>query len=120
NTAFGQYAYLDGEYQFLIYDGGSLLWSVRPETASDLTLEADVRFAADAPMGATALVGLMCGYTDNDHFYYAAISNRGYYGLFQVTATGEAFIGMEDWQPSLTLRLGSASNRLRLDCVQGV
>ncbi|TAK14389.1 MAG: hypothetical protein EPO32_02205 [Anaerolineae bacterium] len=120
NTEFGQYTYNEGEYQFLIYQSGALLWSVRPEVTADITLEVDARFAAPAGLGETGLVGLVCGYQDNDNFFYAAVSNSGYYGLFQVTPAGETFVGMDDWQPSLKLNLGEGVNRLRLDCVQGV
>ncbi|MBI3160767.1 MAG: hypothetical protein HYZ26_14305 [Chloroflexi bacterium] len=120
NADYGQYAYLDGGYHFLIYQAGVLLWSVRPESTANLTLEVQARFAADAPSGESGLLGLVCGYRNPDDFTYAAITNTGYYGLFQVTPQGEAFIGMEDWQPSLKLNPGTAPNRLRLDCVQGV
>ncbi len=120
NTPYGQYAYLEGEYHFLIYEEGALLWSVRPEPAADLTLEVTARFAAEAAPDESGLVGLVCGYRSPDDFFYAAVTNTGYYGLFQVTPEGETFVGMETWQAASHLALGTRPNRLRLDCVQGV
>jgi hypothetical protein len=120
NEGYGQYAYLDGGYHFLVYQAGALLWSLRPEVQTDLTLEVRARFGEEAPAGESGLLGLVCSYRSPDEFYYAAITNTGYYGLFQVTPGGEAFIGMDDWQPTFRLNPGTDVNRLRLDCVQGV
>lgn len=120
NTPYGQYAYLDGEYKFLIYQAGALLWSVREEQASDLTLEVTARFGVPSSSSESGLVGLVCGYAGMEDFFYAALTNTGYYGLFQVTPQGEAFVGMTDWQLARNVRFGSEPNRLRLDCVQGV
>ncbi len=61
--------------------------------------------------------GIICRYTDNTHFYFAAISSDGYYGILKMHDNEYSVIGRENLIPSELINLGAASNHIRFDCV---
>ena len=61
--------------------------------------------------------GIICRYKDTTHFYFAAISSDGYYGILKMSDGKYSVIGRENLIPSDLINLGTATNHLRFDCV---
>jgi hypothetical protein len=61
--------------------------------------------------------GIICRYTNEDHFYYAVISSDGYYGIMKMTANGGILIGNDSLLESDQIIRGESTNRIRFDCV---
>jgi hypothetical protein len=61
--------------------------------------------------------GIICRYVDSTHFYFAAISSDGYYGILKMSEGEYSVIGRENLIPSDLINLGGATNQIRFDCI---
>ena len=63
------------------------------------------------------LFGIICRYTDSNHFYYAVISSDGYYGIMKMSSSGTQPIGRDSMLESERIIQGAETNHMRFDCV---
>jgi hypothetical protein len=61
--------------------------------------------------------GLVCRYADPENFYVFLISSDGFYAIAKYTGGEYALIGADLMLESEAIRTGTATNRLRADCV---
>jgi hypothetical protein len=108
-------AYNDGTYQIVVNKTLSDAWS-NPGSFNftDVRVEVD---ATKADGSDNNDFGIICRYVDSTHFYFAAISSDGYYGILKMSEGEYSVIGRENLIPSDLINLGGATNQIRFDCI---
>jgi hypothetical protein len=113
-AASGESVYLDGAYRIFVNQPNVDIWSMPGKQFQDVRVEVD---AYKVGGERDNRFGIICRAIDNDSFYTFIISSDGYYGIGLIDGQEYQLIGMDALQPSDAIRLGSASNHLRADCV---
>ena len=108
--------YKDGEYFIELHEPNWFAWADPGVQADDVTVEVD----AHLTFGSQAShFGVLCRYTDEDNFYYFAVSADGYYAIFRrengrelevMTGDGEGMIF------SSAIRTGEQTNHIQAVC----
>lgn len=106
--------YQDGSYHIAITATNYSAWANPYRDFTDVSVQVD---AALQGSGEDNAYGIICRYTDIDNYYVGAISSDGYYGFFQRRDGDLQFLGTESMPFSDLINLGSANNRIRLDCI---
>jgi hypothetical protein len=63
------------------------------------------------------LFGLVCRSTDQNNFYFLAVSSDGYYALGKIRNGKTSLLGQEMMAHSDAIIQGNSPNHLRLDCI---
>ncbi len=113
-AASGESIYLDGAYRIFVNEPNVDIWSKPGKSFQDVRIEVD---AFKVGGERDNRFGLICRAVDDDSFYIFIISSDGYYGIGLIDGQEYRLLGMDALQPSDAIRLGSASNHLRADCV---
>lgn len=114
STPSGESDYQDGVYRILVNEPNLDIWSMPGLYFSDVRLEVD---AFKVGGERDNRFGLICRAEAQDRFYTFVISSDGYYGVGLVDGERYSLLGMDALQPSEAVRVGSALNHLRADCV---
>jgi hypothetical protein len=114
SAASGESIYLDGAYRIFVNEPNVDIWSKPGKSFQDVRVEVD---AYKVGGERDNRFGVICRAVDDDSFYIFIISSDGYYGIGLIDGQAYQLIGMEALQPSEAIRLGSASNHIRADCV---
>ena len=110
----GETTYFKGQYRINVENVNFDLWSNPGKNFSDSRVEVDsVKLAGPE----NNRFGVQCRYKDADNYYFAVISNDGYYGIGKVVEGEQSFIPKNGMQVTNTIYAGSATNHIRLDCV---
>lgn len=110
----GQTDYADGVYRIFVNDSNLDIWSKPGRDFQDVRIEVDVLKVGGERDNR---FGIICRAVASDRFYTFVISSDGYYGIGKISGQEYRLIGMEALQPSGAIRLGSALNHLRADCI---
>ncbi len=113
-TTKGQTDYADGVYRIFVNEPNLDIWSMPGRNFTDVHIEVD---ALKVGGERDNRFGIICRAISVDSFYTFIISSDGYYGIGKIKAQDYHLIGMDALQPSKAIRLGTALNRLRADCV---
>ena len=113
-AASGESIYLDGAYRIFVNEANVDIWSKPGKSFKDARIEVD---AFKVGGERDNRFGLICRAVDDDSFYIFIISSDGYYGIGLIDGQDYKLLGMDALQPSDAIRLGSASNHIRADCV---
>jgi hypothetical protein len=113
-AASGESAYLDGAYRIFVNEPNIDIWSKPGRNFQDVHIEVD---AFKVGGERDNRFGVLCRAVDDDSFYTLIISSDGYYGIGLIDGQDYQLLGMDSLQPSDAIRLGSASNHIRADCV---
>jgi hypothetical protein len=106
--------YDDGLYRILVTNTYTDIWSRPGKEYADVRVEVDaIKIGGDR----NNRFGLICRLMNNDNFYIFIISSDGYYGIGKIKSQQFSLIGMEALQPHQAIKVGSALNRIRADCV---
>lgn len=113
-TTKGQTDYADGVYRIFVNEPNLDIWSKPGRNFSDVRIEVD---ALKVGGERDNRFGIICRAVSADSFYTFIVSSDGYYGIGKIKGQDYHLIGMDALQPSKAIRLGTALNRLRADCV---
>ncbi len=113
-AASGESIYLDGAYRIFVNQPNVDIWSKPGKSFQDVRIEVN---AFKVGGERDNRFGVLCRAIDDDSFYTFIISSDGYYGIGLIDGQDYQLIGMDALQPSDAIRLGSASNHIRADCV---
>ena len=108
-------AYNNGAYQIVVHQTYTDAWGNPGENPFT-----DVRVEVDATKNGGSDnndYGIICRYLDTTHFYFAAISSDGYYGILKMSEGEYSVLGRENLIPSDLIAQGAATNQIRFDCV---
>lgn len=106
-------AYQDGGLRFLINQPDFDFWSRPGKYYQDVHIEVDATKNGGPDNND---FGLICRFTDRDHFYAFLISSDGYTGIINVNDGQYIILSGENMQYNEAIQLGSAVNRLGADC----
>jgi hypothetical protein len=113
-TTKGQTDYADGVYRIFVNESNLDIWSMPGRAFTDVRIEVD---ALKVGGERDNRFGIICRAISVDSFYTFIISSDGFYGIGKIKGQDYHLIGMDALQPSQAIRLGTALNRLRADCV---
>ena len=113
-TTKGQTDYADGVYRIFVNEPNLDIWSMPGRNLSDVRIEVD---ALKVGGERDNRFGIICRAISTDSFYTFIVSSDGYYGIGKINGQDYNLIGMDALQPSKAIRLGSALNSLRADCI---
>jgi hypothetical protein len=113
-TTKGQTDYADGVYRIFVNEPNLDIWSMPGRNFSDVRIEVD---ALKVGGERDNRFGIICRAFSVDSFYTFIVSSDGYYGIGKIKGQDYHLIGMDALQPSKAIRLGTALNRLRADCI---
>jgi hypothetical protein len=113
-AASGESIYMDGAYRIFVNEPNIDIWSKPGKSFQDVRIEVD---AFKVGGERDNRFGVLCRAVDDDSFYIFIISSDGYYGIGLIDGQDYRLLGMDALQPSDAIRLGSASNHIRADCV---
>ena len=113
-TTKGQTDYADGVYRTFVNESNLDIWSMPGRDFSDVRIEVD---ALKVGGERDNRFGIICRAVSADSFYTFIVSSDGYYGIGKIKGQDYHLIGMDALQPSQAIRLGTALNRLRVDCI---
>jgi hypothetical protein len=113
-TTKGQTDYADGVYRIFVNEPNLDIWSMPGRTFTDVHIEVD---ALKVGGERDNRFGIICRAISVDSFYTFIVSSDGYYGVGKIKGQDYHLIGMDALQPSKAIRLGTALNHLRADCV---
>jgi len=108
-------SYNNGAYQIIVYKTLSDAWS-NPGNFNFTDVRVEVEATKNGGSDNNDF-GIICRYTDTTHFYFAAISSDGYYGILKMRDNEYSVIGRENLVPSELIKLGAATNQIRFDCI---
>jgi len=114
STNKGQTDYADGVFRIFVNDSNLDIWSKPGRDFRDVRIEVD---ALKVGGERDNRFGIICRAIASDRFYTFIISSDGYYGIGKLNGQDYRLIGMDALQPSKAIRVGSALNHLRADCV---
>jgi hypothetical protein len=108
-------AYNNGAYQIVVNKTLSDAWSNPGNfNFTDVRIEVEATKYGGSDNND---YGIICRYVDTTHFYFAALSSDGYYGILKMSDGEYSVIGRENLIPSDLINLGTATNHIRFDCV---
>ncbi len=108
-------AYNNGAYQIIVNKTLSDAWSNPGNfNFTDVRIEVEATKYGGSDNND---YGIICRYQDTTHFYFAAISSDGYYGILKMSEGEYSVIGRENLVPSDLINLGTDTNHIRFDCV---
>jgi hypothetical protein len=110
----GESIYLDGVYRIFVNQPNVDIWSKPGKSFQDVRVEVD---AYKVGGERDNRFGIICRAVDDDSFYTFIVSSDGFYGIGLIDGQSYQLLGMDALQPSDAINLGSASNRIRADCV---
>lgn len=113
-TTKGQTDYADGVYRIFVNELNLDIWSMPGGDFGDVRIEVD---ALKVGGERDNRFGIVCRAVSVDSFYTFIVSSDGYYGIGKINGQSYRLIGMDALQPSQAIRLGTALNRLRADCI---
>jgi hypothetical protein len=113
-TTKGQTDYADGVYRIFVNEPNLDIWSKPGRDFKDVRIEVD---ALKVGGERDNRFGIICRAVAVDSFYTFIVSSDGYYGIGKINGQDYHLIGMDALQPSKAIRLGSALNSLRADCI---
>ena len=113
-TTKGQTDYADGVYRIFVNEPNLDIWSMPGRNFDDVRIEVD---ALKVGGERDNRFGIICRAVSVDSFYTFIVSSDGYYGIGKIKGQDYRLIGMDALQPSQAIRLGTALNHLRADCV---
>jgi len=107
------FEFLNGAYR--IYNNllGSIVWSIRGDTYTDIRLEVDV-MKQDGPKD--GYFGLICRYVDAKNYYALVISSNATAGIVKMENSKLNFIQQGEL-PADLLNAKDEYNRVRADCI---
>ena len=108
-------SYNSGVYQIIVHETESDAWS-NPGTRTFTDVRVEVEATKNGGSDDNDY-GIICRYVDTTHFYFAAISSDGYYGILKMNDGEYKVLGRENLIPSEIIQLGNATNHIRFDCV---
>ncbi len=111
---YGETDYVDGGYHILVDTDYSSVWANPGISASDVIVEVDGSKRSGVDDNE---YGVICRYQDEGNFYAGSVSSDGYYAIIKIENGEFGYVGAESMLPSDLIALGSAANRVRLDCV---
>jgi len=88
-------SYLNNEFHILVKKDHNLLWSTVKNSFQDTIVTVKTSILSQTGVGDR---GVICRYTDSDHYYYLAISEDGNFGIFKKAAG--IFTPLLNWQYS--------------------
>lgn len=111
----GAAGYAEGAYRIIVNLPNSHLWSRPGLHFGNVRVEAVV-FPAAGP--ADSRMGVICRLTDDQNFYFFAMSADGFYGIGKMK-DGQVFILTGDGAmlPTESIHVGNVPNQVRGDCV---
>jgi hypothetical protein len=106
----------DGQYVLQILATKLLIWTT--SASGDLS---DVRVEVTAASSGVANdpgMGIVCGYQDDDHFYYLGMTPDGYYAISKFNADDGVMLtsSTDEWERSARIPLYDPSYQLDADC----
>jgi hypothetical protein len=113
-AASGETTYADGSYRIFVNQPNVDIWSKPGQRFQDVHIEVDAYKVGGARDNR---FGILCRAVDDDSFYTFIISSDGFYGVGLIDGQEYRLLGTDALQPSNAIRLGSASNHIRADCV---
>lgn len=113
-TTKGQTDYADGVYRIFVNESNLDIWSMPRRNFTAVRIEVD---ALKVGGERDNRFGILCRAASVDSFYTFIVSSDGYYGIGKIKGQDYHLIGMDALQPSKAIRLGTALNHLRADCV---
>jgi hypothetical protein len=92
-------SYLNKEFHILVKKDHTLLWTTVRKSFKDVVIKVKTSILSQTGEGDR---GVMCRYTDPDHYYLLSISEDGYYGIFK--KSDSQFSPLLNWQysPAIT------------------
>lgn len=113
-TPDGVLGYDGGGYRILLQVPAHSLWATPGLDLDDVHIEVDAGKLGGPDINR---IGLVCRYTDEDHYYFFIISSDGFYAIGKMQPDRLALIGQAEMHFSEHIRTGAAVNHLRADCV---
>lgn len=114
STLDGIQGYDRGSYRFLVQTAGRSLIATPGLDLRDARIEVDVAMIGGPEEN---MMGLVCRYRDERHYYFFVISADGFYAMGKVQGDRLVLIGQEQWQRSVEIQTDVPLNHLRADCV---
>lgn len=108
--------YEEGEYFIELREPNWFAWAFPGQRFDDVSVEVEV-FPPPASQGGH--FGLLCRHTDQENFYYFAISADGYYAIFRRVDGGDLRVLTGDGDGMIhspIIRTGGQSNDIRAVC----
>jgi hypothetical protein len=110
--------YRDGEYVFEVYDTGWFIWNNPGENGlsnTHTTVTATNVGEAEDPT-----FGVICGYEDENAFYYMGIGPDGYYAIVRVEGEEDIFLTSDEnlWVQSDDIEINANSYKLEAICAE--
>jgi len=113
-TASGETNYADGVYRIYVDEPNLDIWAKPNLKFNDVRIEVDaLKVGGDRDNR----FGIICRAIEPESFYTFIISSDGYYGVGKIKGQQYSLIGMDTLQKSDAIKLGSALNHIRADCV---
>lgn len=107
--------YTNGAYQIVVHQTYTDAWgNPSMHTFTDVRVEVDATKNGGSDNND---YGIICRYEDTTHFYFAAISSDGYFGILKMSDGEYSVLGRENLIPSDLIAQGAATNHIRFDCV---
>jgi len=99
DNANGWGAYLNNEFHILVKKDHTLLWSTVKNSFEDVIITVKTSILSQTGEGDR---GAICRYKDPENYYYLAISEEGYFGIFKKVAA--VYTPLLNWQysPAIT------------------
>ena len=95
DNANGWAAYSNNEFHILVKKDHTLLWSTVNNSFEDVIITVKTSILSQTGEGDR---GAICRYKDPENYYYLAISEEGYFGIFKKVAAG--YTPLLNWQYS--------------------
>jgi serine/threonine protein kinase len=108
--------YDNGQYELQILVEKLLIWTT--SASGDLSnIRVEVT-AASAGVANDPAMGVVCGYQDDDHFYFLGITPDGYYAIDKFNADHGKILtsSTDEWERSARIGLYDTSYQLQADC----
>jgi hypothetical protein len=108
--------YERGEYFIELEEPNWLTWTCPGKQFDDVIIEVDAYLASGSPDGH---FGVFCRHTDENNFYYFAISADGYYAIFRRENGGDVQVITENIEGmvfSPVINTGGQVNRIQAEC----
>jgi len=113
-TSEGITDYADGVYRIYVNDTNVDYWANPGESFTDVRVEVEATKAGGPDDND---LGVICRYVDIDNFYFGLISSDGYAAIGKVKDGEQVGLSSDGMDPVEGINLGTATNRIRLDCV---
>ncbi len=105
----------DGVFSLRINAPNTDGWSSYPQNFADVVVEVDAAKIAGPDVNN---YGVLCQYQDSDNYYFLQLGSDGTYAISR--NLGGDVTMLVDWTPSAEILTGSATNRIRAECRDGM